>query len=129
MLSYFVCDILVFTTLFCSLCLSKGDAIRGAFYGADQNGFGFSTPDRDNDGCDPHCVFGDVAVRDCSSKKGGGWWFGPRCGSAALNGLWHPAGNNIGWGNAVDWRTWRGPAPYSARATRMMIKSVAVQGT
>ncbi|KAM3859235.1 angiopoietin-4-like [Diretmus argenteus] len=99
-----------------------GDAIRGAYAGIDQNGFGFSTTDRDNDGCDP-CIFGDIAENKCSFSEGGGWWFS-RCGSASLNGDWHPVGNHLGWASGLHWLTWKGPAPYSARATRMMVKSV-----
>ncbi|XP_029901938.1 angiopoietin-related protein 5-like isoform X2 [Myripristis murdjan] len=99
-----------------------GDAIRGAYPGIDQNGYGFSTIDRDNDGCSP-CIFGDIAENDCAFSEGGGWWFS-RCGSANLNGDWHPAGDNIGWASGVHWLTWKGPAPYSAKASRMMIKSV-----
>ncbi|XP_071358533.1 angiopoietin-related protein 5-like isoform X2 [Trachinotus anak] len=101
---------------------NAGDAIRGAYPGIDQNGFGFSTIDRDNDGCSP-CIFGDISKRECSSSDGGGWWYS-RCGSASLNGDWHPAGDHIGWASGLHWRTWKPPAPYSAKASRMMIKSV-----
>ncbi|XP_071358535.1 angiopoietin-related protein 5-like isoform X1 [Trachinotus anak] len=101
---------------------NAGDAIRGAYPGIDQNGFGFSTIDRDNDGCSP-CIFGDIAENECSSSDGGGWWYS-RCGSASLNGDWHPAGDHIGWASGLHWRTWKPPAPYSAKASRMMIKSV-----
>ncbi|XP_023261666.1 fibrinogen C domain-containing protein 1-like [Seriola lalandi dorsalis] len=31
---------------------------------------------------------------------------------------------NIGWASGLHWRTWRPPAPYSAKASRLMIKSV-----
>uniref|UniRef100_A0A3B4UV16 Fibrinogen C-terminal domain-containing protein n=1 Tax=Seriola dumerili TaxID=41447 RepID=A0A3B4UV16_SERDU len=34
--------------------------------------------------------------------------------------VWHPAGD-IGWASGLHWRTWRPPAPYSAKASRMMI--------
>ncbi|KAF6728592.1 Angiopoietin-4 [Oryzias melastigma] len=98
---------------------TAGDAIRGAYHGVDQNGFGFSTIDRDNDGCDP-CLFGDVAVESCTSFERGGWWYS-KCGSANLNGHWYPEGENIGWLSGLHWLTWKGPAPYSAKATRMMI--------
>ncbi|XP_029351577.1 angiopoietin-4-like [Echeneis naucrates] len=101
---------------------TAGDAIRGAHPGIDQNGCGFSTLDRDNDNCSP-CIFGDISVRECVTSFGGGWWYSS-CGSAGLNGDWHPAGDNIGWASGVHWRTWKGPAPYSAKASRMMIKSV-----
>ncbi|XP_030649043.1 angiopoietin-4-like [Chanos chanos] len=101
---------------------TAGDAIRGAYRGIDQNGFGFSTFDRDNDGCSP-CIFGDIGVSSCSQEQGGGWWFS-RCGSANLHGDWHPANDNRGWMSGLHWLTWRAPEPYSARATRMMIKSV-----
>ncbi|XP_034019682.1 angiopoietin-related protein 5-like [Thalassophryne amazonica] len=100
---------------------NAGDAIRGSYAGIDQNSFGFSTVGRDNDGCDP-CIFGDIAVNECVFSEGGGWWFS-RCGSANLNGEWHPTGNHIGWASGLHWRTWKGPAPYSAKSTRMMIKS------
>ncbi|XP_041833967.1 angiopoietin-related protein 5-like isoform X2 [Melanotaenia boesemani] len=99
-----------------------GDAIRGAYAGIDQNGFGFSTTDRDNDGCSP-CIFGDIAEAECASSEGGGWWYS-RCGSASLNGDWHPSGNHIGWASGLHWLTWKPPAPYSAKASRMMIKSM-----
>ncbi|KAG7215869.1 hypothetical protein INR49_021850 [Caranx melampygus] len=101
---------------------NAGDAIRGAYTGIDQNGFGFSTIDRDNDGCSP-CIFGDIGENECASSEGGGWWYS-RCGSASLNGDWHPAGHHIGWASGVHWLTWKRPAPYSAKASRMMIKSV-----
>ncbi|KAM4614914.1 angiopoietin-related protein 5-like isoform 2-T2 [Polymixia lowei] len=102
---------------------NAGDAIRGTSSGIDQNGAGFSTADRDNDGCSP-CLFGDILESSCSSSEGGGGWWYSRCGSAALNGDWHPAGNHLGWASGLHWLTWKGPAPYSAHATRMMIKSV-----
>ncbi|XP_020506228.1 angiopoietin-related protein 5-like isoform X1 [Labrus bergylta] len=96
---------------------TAGDALR------DQNNYGFSTIDRDNDGCSP-CIFGDIAQRECTfSAGGGGWWYG-RCGSASLNGNWHRAGDNIGWASGLHWKTWKTPVPYSMRATRMMMKSV-----
>ncbi|CAF95088.1 unnamed protein product, partial [Tetraodon nigroviridis] len=101
---------------------NAGDAIRGRHSGVDQNGFGFSTIDRDNDGCSP-CIFGDIAETECASSSGGAWWFS-RCGSAALNGDWHPAGDHIGWASGLHWDTWKTFAPYSLKATRMMIKSV-----
>ncbi|XP_023205492.1 angiopoietin-related protein 5-like isoform X1 [Xiphophorus maculatus] len=99
-----------------------GDAIRGAYQGIDQNGYGFSTVDRDNDGCSP-CLFGDIVETKCSLSEGGGWWYS-RCGSASLNGHWHPSGEHIGWASGLHWLTWKPPAPYSAKATRMMIKSM-----
>uniref|UniRef100_A0A3Q2QXP4 Angiopoietin-related protein 5 n=1 Tax=Fundulus heteroclitus TaxID=8078 RepID=A0A3Q2QXP4_FUNHE len=99
---------------------NAGDAIRGAYPGIDQNGFGFSTIDRDNDGCSP-CIFGDIAEAECALSEGGGWWYS-RCGSASLNGEWHPSGDHIGWASGLHWLTWKPPAPYSAQATRMMIK-------
>ncbi|KAM9402122.1 angiopoietin-related protein 5-like [Salvelinus alpinus] len=102
---------------------NAGDAIRGKYAGIDQNGFGFSTNDKDNDGCSP-CIFGDIAENTCSFSEGGGGWWYSRCGSASLNGDWHPAGEHIGWASGLHWETWKGPAPYSARASRMMIKSV-----
>ncbi|MCI4388941.1 hypothetical protein PGIGA_G00091760 [Pangasianodon gigas] len=101
---------------------TAGDAIRGAYAGIDQNGYGFSTYDRDNDGCSP-CIFGDIAVNDCSAKMGGGWWFS-RCGSADLHGNWHSGGNNRGWASGLHWDTWRSPESYSAKATRMMVKTI-----
>ncbi|XP_039647105.1 angiopoietin-related protein 5-like isoform X1 [Perca fluviatilis] len=101
---------------------NAGDAIRGAYSGIDQNGYGFSTIDRDNDGCSP-CIFGDIAETKCTNSDGGGWWYS-RCGSASLNGDWHPAGDHIGWASGLYWHTWKNPAPYSLKATRMMIKSV-----
>ncbi|KAK5605541.1 hypothetical protein CRENBAI_010592 [Crenichthys baileyi] len=100
---------------------NAGDAIRGAYRGIDQNGFGFSTIDRDNDGCSP-CIFGDIATNECVFDAGGGWWYS-QCGSAGLNGDWHPSGEHIGWASGLHWLTWKPPAPYSAKATRMMIKS------
>ncbi|TMS03005.1 angiopoietin-related protein 5 [Larimichthys crocea] len=106
---------------------NAGDAIRGAYPGINQNGFGFSTIDRDNDGCSP-CIFGDIAQMDCSSSEGGGWWFS-RCGSASLNGDWHPTGNHIGWASGLHWGTWKTPMPYSMKATRMMIQSVCEDPT
>uniref|UniRef100_A0A4W4DVE6 Fibrinogen C-terminal domain-containing protein n=1 Tax=Electrophorus electricus TaxID=8005 RepID=A0A4W4DVE6_ELEEL len=102
---------------------NAGDAIRGAYAGIEQDGYGFSTLDHDNDGCSP-CIFGDIAINDCSRMEGsGGWWFS-RCGSANLNGNWYPAGNNRGWASGLRWDTWKGPEPYSAKATCMMAKFV-----
>ncbi|CAL8324186.1 unnamed protein product [Lota lota] len=101
---------------------NAGDAIRGTYPGVDQNGFGFSTVDSDNDGCDP-CIFGDIAEKKCATSSEGGWWYS-RCGSASLNGEWHPKGDHLGWASGLHWLTWKGPAPYSAKATRMMIRSV-----
>lgn len=100
--------------------MPKGDAIRGAYQGIDQNGYGFSTSDRDNDGCNP-CIFGDIAENECSFSDGGAWWYS-RCGSASLNGDWHPAGGHIGWASGLHWDTWKTQAPYSLKATRLMIK-------
>lgn len=105
-----------------SICVSIGDAIRGAYLGIDQNGYGFSTIDRDNDGCSP-CIFGDIAETECSFSEGGSWWYS-RCGSASLNGDWHPAGDHIGWASGLHWETWKSRMPYSLKASRMMIKSV-----
>ncbi|KAI4878853.1 hypothetical protein NFI96_000549 [Prochilodus magdalenae] len=99
---------------------NAGDAIRGTYDGIDQNGFGFSTLDRDNDGCSP-CILGDVAFNDCSDRNGGGWWFS-RCGSANLHGEWHPKKKNRSWASGLHWDTWK--ENYSAKATRMMIKTV-----
>ena len=110
-------------SLFLPPCLSVGDAIRGKYTGIDQNGFGFSTTDKDNDGCSP-CIFGDIAEDECSFSEGGGGWWYSRCGSASLNGDWHPAGEHIGWASGLHWETWKGRVPYSARASRMMIKAV-----
>lgn len=104
------------------LTLTKGDAIRGKYPDIDQNGHGFSTIDRDNDGCSP-CIFGDILERECASSDGGGWWYS-RCGSASLNGDWHPTGNHMGWASGLHWLTWKTPETYSVKATRMMIKSV-----
>ncbi|KAF7651446.1 hypothetical protein LDENG_00111160 [Lucifuga dentata] len=100
---------------------NAGDAIRGVYMGIDQNGFGFSTIDKDNDGCSP-CIFGDIAQEACTFSEGGGWWYS-RCGSASLNGDWHPSGNHIGWASGLHWNTWKGRAPYSAKASQIMIKS------
>ncbi|XP_072233934.1 angiopoietin-related protein 5-like [Leuresthes tenuis] len=101
---------------------NAGDAIRGAYPGIDQNGYGFSTIDRDNDGCSL-CIFGDIAVGQCTISEGGGWWYS-KCGSASLNGDWHPSGDHIGWASGLHWLTWKPPAPYSAKASRMMLKSM-----
>ncbi|XP_038137870.1 fibrinogen-like protein 1 [Cyprinodon tularosa] len=98
---------------------NAGDAIRGSKPRMDQNGFGFSTIDSDHDGCSP-CIFDDIAEEECAASEGGGWWYS-RCGSAALNGDWHPSGDHIYWVSGLHWHTWK-PVPYSAKATRMMIK-------
>lgn len=99
---------------------TAGDAITGAYKGIDQNGFGFSTTDKDNDGCNP-CIFGDIAMNACAQSEGGGWWFS-KCGSASLHGEFHPGGDHIGWASGIHWDTWKTGAPYSLKATRMMIK-------
>ncbi|XP_041833968.1 angiopoietin-related protein 5-like [Melanotaenia boesemani] len=101
---------------------NAGDAIRGATAGIDQNGFGFSTIDRDNDGCSP-CMFGGISVSQCAALEGGGWWYS-RCGSASLNGKWHRFGHHIGQASGLHWFTWKHPASYSFKASRMMIKSM-----
>ncbi|XP_028256510.1 angiopoietin-related protein 5-like isoform X2 [Parambassis ranga] len=101
---------------------NAGDAIRGAYPGINQDGYSFSTVDRDNDGCSP-CIFGDIAETECALSQGGGWWYS-KCGSASLNGEWHPTGEHIGWSSGLHWLTWKPPAPYSAKASQMMIKSV-----
>ncbi|KAM9467553.1 fibrinogen-like protein 1 isoform 2-T2 [Clarias gariepinus] len=101
---------------------TAGDAIRGSYAGIDQNGYGFSTHDHDNDGCSP-CIFGDIAVNECTRENIGGWWFSS-CGSAELNGKWHSGEDNRGWASGLHWLTWRGPGPYSAKATRMMVKTI-----
>ncbi|XP_041109971.1 angiopoietin-related protein 5-like isoform X2 [Polyodon spathula] len=102
---------------------TAGDAFRGTYPGIDQNGSAFSTRDRDSDGCNP-CIFGDIATNSCSESQGGsGWWFS-RCGSANLNGDWHPKGDNIGWSSGVYWESWKGPAPYSFRASVMKVKAL-----
>ncbi|XP_029016338.1 angiopoietin-related protein 5-like [Betta splendens] len=106
---------------------NAGDAIRGVYPGVDQNGHGFSTADRDNDGCSP-CIFGDVMENECAPSEGGGWWYS-RCGSAGLNGEWHPSGSHIGWESGLHWRTWKSSEAYSFKATRMMIKSVPEKST
>lgn len=99
---------------------TAGDAFRGNRKRMDQNGFGFSTIDRDNDGCKP-CIFGDIAENKCAFKEGGGWWFS-RCGLANLHGEYHPAGHHIGWSSGLHWETWKTSFPYSLKETRMMIK-------
>lgn len=99
---------------------TAGDAFRGTWPEQNQTGFGFSTVDRDNDGCDP-CQYGDVLQNRCTDIKGGGWWYST-CGSAALHGDYHPEGDHIGWASGLVWRTWTGRIPYSLKATRMMVK-------
>ncbi|KAK9541024.1 hypothetical protein VZT92_002110 [Zoarces viviparus] len=76
-----------------------GDAIRGAYSGIDQNGFGFSSVDCRSDGCSP-CIIGDIDQIDCTSSDGGGWWFS-RCGSVGLNGDWHPSGEHVDWARMI----------------------------
>ncbi|XP_029969977.1 angiopoietin-related protein 5-like [Salarias fasciatus] len=98
---------------------TAGDAIRGANSDTSQNGFGFSTVDRDNDGCES-CVsyYGNI-VKKCGgfdgNGGGGGWWFSD-CGSANLNGF-----HNIADAKRLHWNTWEGVS--WIHATRMMIKS------
>uniref|UniRef100_A0A3Q3QNM8 Fibrinogen C-terminal domain-containing protein n=1 Tax=Monopterus albus TaxID=43700 RepID=A0A3Q3QNM8_MONAL len=103
---------------------NAGDAIHGDQPGMDQNGYGFSTIDHDNDGCSP-CITPDIALNECSSSEDAAAWWYSRCGSASLNGQWHPVGDNIGWVSGLHWGTWK-PSymSYSAKASRMMIKSV-----
>ncbi|XP_029969978.1 angiopoietin-related protein 5-like [Salarias fasciatus] len=93
---------------------TAGDAIHGAKSEKSQNGFGFSTSDRDNDGCDNCNPFGHIPFDICTQFFGGGWWLSD-CGSANLNGFYHP----IFGGTRLQWRTWIPPIA----ATRMMIKS------
>ncbi|KAG7498099.1 hypothetical protein JOB18_048700 [Solea senegalensis] len=93
---------------------NAGDALQ------DQNGYGFSTSDRDNDGCSP-CIFGDIAWYKCVGSKEG-WWYS-QCGSASLNGDWHASGDHIGWSSGLYWRTDKFPKLYSVKGSKMMIKS------
>uniref|UniRef100_A0A3Q1B7I1 Fibrinogen C-terminal domain-containing protein n=1 Tax=Amphiprion ocellaris TaxID=80972 RepID=A0A3Q1B7I1_AMPOC len=58
-----------------------------------KNGYGFSTTDRDNDGCSP-CIFGDIAESDCSSSEGGGGWWD-----------FHATGQHIFRCSGLHWRT------------------------
>uniref|UniRef100_H3BAN9 Fibrinogen C-terminal domain-containing protein n=1 Tax=Latimeria chalumnae TaxID=7897 RepID=H3BAN9_LATCH len=84
---------------------NRGDAFRGAGGNQNQEGQGFSTYDRDNDGCSP-CFSGrSIARNHCSRSDAGGWWFNS-CGSAYLNGKWHPKGSHIGKYGAIYWKTW-----------------------
>ncbi|CAN9508125.1 unnamed protein product [Ophioblennius macclurei] len=99
---------------------TAGDAIRGTNPGENQNSFGFSTIDRDNDGCDP-CLFGDLLMLQCAAEINDGGWWSSNCGSANLNGEYHKNGDHIGWNSGLYWRTWR--QHESLRTTRMMIKS------
>ncbi|KAJ8374108.1 hypothetical protein SKAU_G00046880 [Synaphobranchus kaupii] len=100
---------------------TAGDGIHGTLRESSQNSYGFTTKDRDHDGCTP-CIADDIATDNCSLEKGkGGWWYS-NCGSASLNGEWHPAGKNPGGGSGLHWHRWKGTSPYSYRATRMMIK-------
>ncbi|XP_007571336.1 microfibril-associated glycoprotein 4-like [Poecilia formosa] len=100
---------------------NAGNAILGTYPDIDQNGFDFSTIDRDNDGCSP-CIYDDIINEECAFTEGGGWWYSS-CGSASLNGKWRSTGDHIGWASGLHWLTWKPLAPYSAKATRMMIKT------
>ncbi|XP_053718284.1 NXPE family member 3-like [Synchiropus splendidus] len=64
--------------------------------------------------------FGSLEENECVSTRRGGWWYS-RCGSAELNGDWHELGNHLGWASGLHWDTWK--APYSLKATRMMVKA------
>ncbi|XP_070409447.1 fibrinogen-like protein 1 [Nothobranchius furzeri] len=99
---------------------TAGDAIRGISPDMDENGFGFSTLDRDNDGCSP-CLFYDILVEECIMLQGGGWWYS-KCGSASLNGDWYSSGDHTSWSSGLRWTTWKTPKTSSFKATRMMIR-------
>uniref|UniRef100_A0A8C6K8L7 Angiopoietin-related protein 5-like n=1 Tax=Nothobranchius furzeri TaxID=105023 RepID=A0A8C6K8L7_NOTFU len=99
---------------------NAGDAIRGISPDMDENGFGFSTLDRDNDGCSP-CLFYDILVEECIMLQGGGWWYS-KCGSASLNGDWYSSGDHTSWSSGLRWTTWKTPKTSSFKATRMMIR-------
>ncbi|XP_035258342.1 angiopoietin-4-like isoform X2 [Anguilla anguilla] len=108
---------------------TAGDAIRGRdpsallLPGLNQNCRSFSTLDRDNYSCAP-CAFGNISADTCSHEEGGGgWWYSRRCGLASLHGEWHPAGKNWDQASGLHWFTWKDSGPYSARATRMMVKA------
>ncbi|XP_029969926.1 angiopoietin-4-like [Salarias fasciatus] len=96
---------------------TAGDAIRGTNSEGDQTGFGFSTFDRDNDGCNYCIPFGGIASSRCADHPGGGWWFSD-CGAAHLNGPFYADSGHSG----LRWSTWRGHHPI--KASRMMIKSL-----
>uniref|UniRef100_A0A672J7Y6 Fibrinogen C-terminal domain-containing protein n=1 Tax=Salarias fasciatus TaxID=181472 RepID=A0A672J7Y6_SALFA len=76
---------------------TAGDAIRDPssdlVSGPDrydgQNGYGFSTSDRDNDSCGNCIINFYIFFKKCTDIYSGGWWFSG-CGSANLNGPYRP---------------------------------------
>ncbi|KAJ6666411.1 hypothetical protein lerEdw1_000685 [Lerista edwardsae] len=84
---------------------NAGDAFRGRSSSENQDGRPFSTMDQDNDDCTV-CFKGGQAVRSCARDLyGSGWWFS-NCGTADLNGDWHPQAQCEGWLSGVNWATW-----------------------
>ena len=89
----------------------SGDAGDSFAY---NNGYPFSTYDRDNDGYDGvHCAE--------SYRNSAGWWFNA-CTRCQLTGVYCEGGNSGSVSNGITWQDWKDSKPYSLKAVVMKIK-------
>lgn len=77
-----------------------------------QNGYMFSTKDRDNDVSDPI---------NCAENFKGAWWYAA-CYDSNLNGLYFND-SYTAIGDGINWKTWRG-YNYSLKKTEMKIRRI-----
>ncbi|CAL4100937.1 unnamed protein product [Meganyctiphanes norvegica] len=85
---------------------NAGDSLK-----EQHNGEPFSTYDQDNDA---------HSGLHCAQKYKGGWWYGPGCHQANLNGL-GDHGTDTTRGEGINWKQWRG-FDYSLRSVVMKIR-------
>ena len=74
-----------------------------------QNGRGFSTKDKDNDGSSGNCAI----------LYHGAWWYGG-CHHSNLNGK-YLNGSHSSYADGVNWRSWKG-YNFSLKTTQMKIR-------
>ena len=73
------------------------------------NGFAFSTKDRDN----------DMSLGNCAIAYKGAWWY-TKCHSSNLNGA-YLNGQHTSYADGIEWNLFTG-YNYSLKTTSMMIK-------